>query len=147
MSDNDRIPVTIYLLDLIPFEEDGFDFVVNEIIKRANEKQHNCKPQQLDIDPPVSHRIRLYSAISKKKPKWLPFLEKVLDKDAPVRTYKNTIISFVCFIQFDYHIYAIAGGLGSDIIERYIAPNFGLDLLVRLLDIDSKVIKKYRSEV
>lgn len=142
MEENDKIPVTVYQIDLLPFEEKGFDFVSEEIIKGAKQRGYNFKIQRLNPDVDINHKIRIYFDCNKRPPKWQPFLKDILHDISPIHICINTTNSFLCFIQLDAAIYGISGGLGSFILERYASDNFGLELLVRILPKDSKTIRQ-----
>jgi len=142
MDKNDKIPVTVYQIDLIPFEEPGFDFVVDEMIRTSKGRGLDFGEHRLELEPGIKHRIRLYFNSLKYDPKWKPFLSGIVPDGTKVTIARNTINSFICFIQLGTNIYAVAAGRGSLIAERYSELNFGLSLLVRLVPKESRVIRQ-----
>lgn len=145
MEENDKIPVTVYQIDLMPFEETGFEFVVDQIIHGANQRGYNYRIQRLNLEADVKHNIRVYFDCHKRPPKWKSFLQDILHEVSPIHQCINTVNSFLCFIQFDTEIYGICGGIGSFILDRYSTDNFGLEILVRILPKDSKTIRQIQN--
>jgi uncharacterized protein (TIGR04141 family) len=68
----------------------------------------------------------------------MPMLDK---QSSSLADCENLTYSFICFIGYEKQIFAITGGQGSFAIERFTSQNFGLEILVRLFEKNSKVIK------
>jgi len=85
--------------------------------------------------------VNLYSMSKFYPPKWLGFLSPLIDKNDPILKSRNKIFSFIGFVTYKKRIYAIAGGYGSFEIEQYTKPDFGLEIIVKLFEKDSRVIK------
>ncbi|HSZ35329.1 MAG TPA: DUF6119 family protein [Puia sp.] len=142
MAAKEKIPVMVYQLNLSRFpEEYTFPDVVEEIIKKANKKGDGLTREKLRKKPYQGFEVSIFSSVKRSPPKWSDFIRGSLDPASLLTKCKNTTHSFVCFIGFGGLIFAITGGLGSFSISYYTADDFGLEILVRLFEKNSKVIK------
>ena len=78
--------------------------------------------------------------MKKKQPRWLGFFSEVVSKGEDLLKSYNTFSTFLVFIGFKKNIYAISGGSGNTVLERYSVSNLGTEVLTRLIQKDEKVI-------
>lgn len=89
-----------------------------------------------------SDRYRLFVAAIDTEPKWGPFLNEFAKEQ---RRFRNVTESFVLIrIVGQSDAYAVTGGLGTYAIQPFIDPDFGLDVLSRLVKPDK--IKAIRQQ-
>lgn len=75
-------------------------------------------------------------------PVWKGFAKQILNDDNDHEEFlKNMNVSYVLFYYHVDSIYALTGGYGNNYIRKFIIKNFGLNLLPKMLDQDSAVIK------
>lgn len=141
MADSDRIPVSVFQMDLNLFGEDSFGDIVKSVVKDLNKNGANLVKETLNDEDFGPHQVEVYSIFKKYPPRWRGFLEPILNNHSQLSTCENITYSYVCFIGIKNYIFAVAGGYGSTAIARFTKSNFGLDILVRLFKKDSKVIK------
>jgi uncharacterized protein (TIGR04141 family) len=141
MSENEKIPATVYRIDLTQLNEENFTASIDQIIKTINREGERYKEEKITGIIPKGFQVRIYSAFRIYAPKWRTFLLPMLDANTPLAECENLTNSFICFIGYEDQLFAITGGQGSFAIERYTSENFGLEILVRLFEKNSKVIK------
>ena len=141
MSDSNKLPVTIYEIEREQFEKLDEEETVGEIVRKLKAAGSDL------IDINLSNRefgeftVNLYSLSKIYSPTWLKFLSPIIHKNDPILNSKNKIFSFIGFIAYKKRIYAIAGGYGSFEIEQFTKPDFGLEIIVKLFERESRVIK------
>lgn len=142
MVDNDKIPASVFQIDLTRFDaDDDYDSVVDTIIKRAIARGASFEEERLVRKKFDEFTVRVFSSVKKYPPKWAKFLQPILHEHSRIRNCKNQNYSYIGFIGYTNQVFAIAGGLGCFSLEEFISHNFGLEVLVRLFEKDSKVIK------
>lgn len=141
MSAKNKISVGVYEIDLNRFEEVDFKAVVNELISRVNQNGNSFIKENLKKNKIGDHQILLFSGSKKYPPTWRGFISDLLQNDSSVKKCQNLIYSYVCFVGNDEHIFAVAGGYGSQAIAGYTTSHFGLNIIVRLFQRNSKVIQ------
>lgn len=144
MTEGNKMPVTVYQVDRFPFPGLSFEQIIDEIIEETARKGDKYK-YRLELLKPYDKgkfTIRLYSAFRKDPPTWVKFLKPILDDDSRLFKANNSTTSFVCFIEYNGHIYAYTGGQGHTVLKKYVYEQFGLELLIKLVERDSKVIKE-----
>lgn len=141
MADNEKIPVSVYQLDLNRFDEDDFEQIIEKIVKEVKKDGINLIRENLTDQGFSPFQISVYSIFNNYHPRWLGFLEPILDKGSRLINCQNSVYSYISFIGLQGHIFIVAGGSGTSAIARYTTSNFGLEILVRLFEKDSKVIK------
>ena len=142
MAESEKMPVTVYQVDQFLFPEQELESIAHYIIGKANKDQlTKYTEEKTSNNIPEAYKVKLYSSCKQYRPKWRSFLGGLLAKDSKLKECMNRMYSFVCFIQYDKQIFAITGGLGSFAIDLYVNQNFGLEILIRLFEKDSKVIK------
>jgi len=141
MSDSNKIPVTIYEIEREQFEKLNIEDTIGEIVRRLDvngTKLTDISVKKRDFQ---EFTVNLYTMSKLYPPKWLNFLSPIITKDDPILKSRNKIFSFIGFIGYKERLFAIAGGYGSFEIEQYTKPDFGLEIIVKLFDKDSRVIK------
>ncbi len=140
MADNEKIPVSIHLVNTDLFEETAFDEVTNEIIERVNKDGAAFRKIALN-NYNEKFELRLYHSSATYPPKWRGFFETLVGRRSSFTEIENTNHSFVCFVGLNSEIYVVTGGFAGQTVARFMIPDFGLQILVRLFDKDSKVVK------
>ena len=141
MPDHEKMPVTVYQIDLFPFGDDEPAVIIDRIVKRMNKDGGGYMEQQVSGIIPKEFDVRMYASFKIFPPRWRAFLSPVIDRQSSLADCENLSNSFVCFIVYEKQIFAIAGGQGSFAIDAFTSQNFGLEILVRLFEKNSKVIK------
>jgi uncharacterized protein (TIGR04141 family) len=141
MSDSTKIAVTIYEIERDQFEKLDAEETVGEIVRRLRAEGANLTDITLNTQEFGEFAVNLYSLSKLYPPTWLRFLSSIIDKNDPILNSKNKIFSFIGFIAYKKRIYAIAGGYGSFEIEQFTKPDFGLEIIVKLFERESRVIK------
>lgn len=143
MTDNDKMPVAIYQIDTDNYDKASFSDIVEDIVGQINRKKadHPWAPETTAIAK-EGFELKIYSSSKRAAPSWQPFLKPALAKNSTLATCKNTIYRFLCFIGVDDHIYLITGGIGTfHSINDFVSQQFGLDILIRIIDKNSPVVK------
>lgn len=141
MSDSNKLPITIYEIERDQFEKLDEEETVGEIVRKLKAAGSNLTDIPL-IDREFGEAtVNLYSLWNPYPPTWLKFLSPIIAKNSQILKSKNQIFSFIGFIAYKERIYAIAGGYGSFEIEQFTKPDFGLDIIVKLFERESRVIK------
>lgn len=135
------MPVSIYQVNLSVFSEETFAEIIDSIIARAEQSGNIFKPDKLSRAYDKRYPVHIFYEKRRQPPKWAGFLENILDKNAVLVRCKNLSHSFLCFIEYEENLFALCGGAGNFVIQPYISDDFGLEILSRLIDRDSKVIK------
>ncbi|MFT3749118.1 MAG: TIGR04141 family sporadically distributed protein [Agriterribacter sp.] len=140
MIKSNKIPVTIYEIEREQFEKLDIPDTVGEIERQLN--TDGIKLNTIDLNQNFdNHYVSLFTISKHYPPTWLKFLQPVISIGSQILTASNRVFSFIGFIGFGERLYAIAGGYGSFEIERFTKSSFGLDIIVRLFEKDSRVIK------
>lgn len=137
MATTNRIAVSIYKIDLDRLDEDERV----DPIQTIADKIEDYTEETVGMEIPKEYTVRIFSAYSNDPPGWRKFLEPVLANHSTLKKCKNIIHSYIAFIQYKDELYAVVGGLAWVTIEQYAVHNFGLEILVRLFEKNSKVIK------
>jgi len=141
MSDSNKLPVTIYEVEREQFEKLDEEETIGEILRRLKAEGTNLTDIKLRNQEFGDFTVNLYSLLKFYPPTWLKFLSPIIDKNDSILKSKNKIFSFIGFIAYKSRIYAIAGGYGSFEIEQFTKPDFGLEIIVKLFERESRVIK------
>ena len=141
MSDSNKLPITIYEIEWEQFEKLDSEETVGEIVRRLKAEGTDLTDITLNNREFGDFTVNLYSLSKFYPPTWLRFLSPIIDKNDPISKSKNKIFSFIGFISYKKRIYAIAGGYGSFEIEQFTKPDFGLEIIVKLFERESRVIK------
>ncbi len=141
MPETEKTQVSIYQIETAFFQDDTFEEVTDKIIKTTNDKGENYKSDKLSKEDFGEFKVRLYYQTKNNKPRWRGFLKKILAEDAAISTLMNRSHSFLLFIEYSDKIYAISGGTGSLALDNFVTQTFGIDILTRLIEKNSQVIK------
>jgi uncharacterized protein (TIGR04141 family) len=141
LAEKEKIPVSIYQLNLSAFDNQDFPEIVADMIRKAAKEGYVFKEEKLRQARHGNYQIRIYSSFNRSPPKWKNFLAPMLHAGSRLHKSRNHVYSFICFVGYGDHIFAVTGGGGKFAIERYVLDDFGLAILVRLFDKESKVIK------
>lgn len=141
MSQSYKLPVTIYEIEREQFEKLDEEDTAGEIVRRLRASGTDLIDIPLGNSEFGEFTVNLYSLSKPYPPTWLKFLSPIIDTNAAILDSKNQIYSFIGFISYKERIYAIAGGYGSFEIEQFTKPDFGLEIIVRLFEKESRVIK------
>ena len=141
MADSNKLPITIYEIEKGRFESLNEEETVGEIVRRLKSAGSNLEDIKLTDREFGEFAVRLFSMTKPYPPTWLKFLAPIVEKGDQILRCKNLIYSFIGFISYKKRIYAIAGGYGSFEIEQFTNPDFGLEIIVKLFDRESRVIK------
>lgn len=141
MSDSNKLPVTIYEIEREQFEKLDTEETVGEIVRKLKAEGTNLTDINLNKQDFGDFNVNLYSLSKYYPPTWLKFLSPIIDKNDSILKSRNKIFSFIGFIVYKERIYAIAGGYGSFEIEQFTKPDFGLEIIVKLFERESRVIK------
>lgn len=141
MKEKNKIPVSIHLLNTNLFEATSFNDIIGELIERVNREDEFLTEAKLSRDDFGDYLIRLFYSHVIYPPKWRGFFDSILTKNSTLKKAENVTYSFVCFVGFGENIFAITGGFGAQKVSHMMFPDFGLDILVRLFDKNSKVVK------
>ncbi len=141
MKEKNKIPVSIHLLNTNLFEATSFNEIIGELIERVNKEDEFLTEAKLSRDDFGNYLIRLFYSHLIYPPKWRGFFDSLLTKNSILKKAENVSYSFVCFVGFGENIFAITGGFGAQKVSHMMFPDFGLEILVRLFDKNSKVVK------
>lgn len=137
---------TIYMLTKdseLDFEETVYE-IVDTFNKNADREDQKFQPKtNTELELEYNENYKLYTRAAETNPDWSDVLvDLVTDLDA----VKNINYSYVLFITLDNKLFAVTGGAGYHLINRYKKLDFGLDLLSRLIDEDDNVIKRVQDK-
>ena len=141
MSESNKLPITIYEIERDQFEKLNEEETVGEIVRKLKAAGSNL------TDIPIIDQVfdevtaSFYALRSYYPPTWLKFLSPIIASNSQILESRNQTNSFIGFITYKKRIYAIAGGYGSFEIEQFTKPDFGLDIIVKLFERESRVIK------
>lgn len=127
MSDTGKMQISIHQIDLYRFGASPFEDITQIIIDETNkdeEKENRFKLQKIVGEYP-GFNIRVYHAMKKTPPRWLEFFSSVIAKGEELLKSYNIYSTFLAFIGFKKNIYAISGGAGNTILDRYKCIKFG----------------------
>lgn len=141
MSDSSKLPITIYEIEREQFDKLDEEETVGEIVRRLRVSGSDLKDIAIIDREFGEFNVNLYSLSKPYPPTWLKFLAPIIDKNDQILKSSNQIFSFIGFITYNKRIYAIAGGYGSFEIEQFTKPDFGLEIIVKLFEKESRVIK------
>lgn len=132
----EKIPVTISLIEKSQLEITDFEDIVNQITGGSSYTRQSLRRLYIR-----DRNVRIYFALEPKDVRWLAFMRNVLSPDSPMLKAKNRISSFVCFIESGDKIFTVTGGLGKFLVQDFLDQNFGMDILVRLIEKNAKSVR------
>ncbi len=140
MAYDEKMPVTIHQVDLTRFASTTKTEVIDKIISVANAEDASFE-EEPNIQEVEGYLIRIFSSMKRYVPRWRGFISSQVREASRLNKCVNQTYSFICFIGYDEHLFTITGGIGSLVVDRFFSANFGLEILVRLFERDSQVIK------
>lgn len=119
---------------------------ISEKAKKTSKPIHKFKPQKVKSEwLKHGYKIELYYKSNPSIPDWRGFISGIAEKGSQIYKAQNKNTSYMCFIYNSENIFSVAAGSGSFAISKYADQMFGLEILMKLIDRDSKVIKSLRS--
>lgn len=100
MSDSNKLPVTIYEIEMEQFEKLDVEETVGEIVRRLKADGTNLTDITLNKQDFGDFTVNLYSLSKFYSPTWLRLLSPIIDKNDPILKSKNKIFSFIGFIAY-----------------------------------------------
>jgi len=142
-----KITVNIYKIDQNSFG----NRVSNEgIIDRIIEKYNNQNPRKRFNKTPIrpgidfcGFDVRLFFSSKDRTPNWKNFVSPILADSSDLQKDCRDI-AYIAFIYDDKNLFAISGGYGNHVIQDYSEPNFGTEIITRLISKQSDVIKSLK---
>lgn len=144
----EKIQTAIYRIDKTLFETSkNHTEIATEIVNKCNEgldEISQFKIQALkENNSNKDFKISIYYSENNSIPYWRNFIGDLLQSEEPLIKGQNNIVSFIAFITTVSNMYAITGGLSAYFaIHNYIDPNFGLEIISRLISRNSRVIRE-----
>jgi uncharacterized protein (TIGR04141 family) len=125
----------------------GFDLAVGDIIRIANAKEGSVKYEEQKVDAGKfrDFGIRVFYNSKEAAPGWLEIIKSIVKKGEAITSCKSITPSFIMFAGYKKRIFAVTGGLGAFAIQGYVSQSFGIDILSRLIQADSQVIKSFQN--
>lgn len=142
-----KIPISIYQIDRSEFGNTNCLDVADIIIYNTNASRNpefQFIPQALIQNDFGEFKVKIYHAVNYGLPKWSSFFVNVVSPGENMFEHKNVECSFIAFVVYKDELYAASGGQGNFTLERYAVQNFGMEILVRLIERNEKVIKKLK---
>lgn len=133
---SEKMQVAIFQLDTSIYSDMDFDDIVDDIVHSAPYKEQDLVNTVVD-----GFRIRVFYRRRSHPPAWRPFFSGIVAQGADLLRYEVINAAFMCFIDVGGKIYAVGGGQGIFELQGHIIVNFGTEILVRLIERNSKVIK------
>jgi uncharacterized protein (TIGR04141 family) len=116
----------------------------------AVEGSHKYSSQKLVSNNSNGFELYLfYRKHPKAVPDWKPFFANVVEEGEVFHTEpRNMNESFVFFLYHvaDKNLYAIAGGYGAFTIQKFIKDDFGIDILVRVINDKGERVLRHAKE-
>ncbi|MDP4247372.1 MAG: hypothetical protein Q8932_16150, partial [Bacteroidota bacterium] len=134
--ERDKLPVSISLLESTLFEEEDFNHIVDSITGDSIFEEQRLRPLHTR-----GRQVRLFYARQAKPARWVAFFRPALAPDQPMLKAQNRVASFVCFVGAGRRSFVLTGGLGKFLVQDYLDPNFGMDILVRLIKKDAPSVR------
>lgn len=116
----------------------------------AVEGRHKYLPQALLLKEVLGFELYLYYRKHPKAiPDWKKFFHTSVEEDQEIHVEpRNMNESFVFFLYHknDKNLYAISGGYGAFSIQKFIKDDFGIDILVRVIESKGDKILRHAKE-
>jgi uncharacterized protein (TIGR04141 family) len=135
-KERENLSLGISLINEALFDDPCFD---NIIMQLMSESLYTPQPLRRIITRDRS--VRLFYRKEPKPVKWLSYFVSALGPEATMRQAKNSISSFICFIGSGESTFVMSGGLGKFEIQEWLDPQFGMNILIRLLPKDAPRIR------
>lgn len=148
---NDEIkkPIAIYrintqLKDLIQENQDTWDVLQNKI----KTSKYNAEEKALKGDFLTDYDSKCYKLTSSNVVSWKKYVDKFLEYPLNILdSHSSSLLLLIKPKEQTEDIYAIVfGNLAYFAIQSYIDVNFGLDILSRIIEPDSNVVKSSKGQ-
>lgn len=149
MKEEEKLQIGIYKIDtgtdLFPEGGNSLDIVIDSITRESGFTQ-----QALKKESEHGFKMALFYKNTPLNPKWKRFLTGVAKGGQEIlKEDKSWAESFVFLLEKteSQNLYAITGGLSGYFgIQEFIADDFGVDILSRLIKKDEKVLKSVKEK-
>lgn len=141
MPISNKLPITIYEIERAQFDPLNIADTIGEIVRQLKVKENSLTEVKLNRAEFGKCLFNLYSYSNTYPPTWFKFLTPIIHKQDPLLRQLNHIVSFVGFVGINKRLFVFAGGYGSVEIERYTKPDLGLEIVIRIFEKDSRVLK------
>lgn len=145
MSPKQTMQIAVYSIENALFDGMSNEQIIEIIVSTYNNKapEHESFLEQglregLDLQ---GFSMRVYYSEKNREPKWTGFLRPILNENVDLLTGTNKDVSFVAFIYDDNNLFAVSGGQGNFIVQDYINPHFGIEIITRIISENAKVIR------
>ena len=143
MTEDGKIPVAIYQIDCSNYGEAAFNDIVNDIINQINKKGEQPWTPETVVIHQDGFEVRIFSSHHTAPPSWQAATYNLLCPT--IRFWPNVRTPFTVtsvLLGVEEHIFLITGGTGTfHSIDQFVSQQFGLDVLVRIIDKNSPVVK------
>jgi uncharacterized protein (TIGR04141 family) len=133
---NEKMQVAIFQIDTSIYAGMDFDDIVDDIVHNAPYDEQKLVKKVVD-----DFHIRVFYRRRPHPPAWQSFFVGVVAPGEDLLKFNVINAAFMCFIDAGASIYAIGGGQGIFELQGHMVTNFGTEILVRLIERNSKVIK------
>ncbi|MBC2106432.1 DUF6119 family protein [Listeria booriae] len=137
----DKSKLAIYKLDIL--EDKSISSVAKKIIKDYQQEQEfKYRKKTLTSVNDERFQCELYIRIQETLPTWAGFVRDIVKK-ANGMNLKNRTHSFILFVKYNQQYFAIAGGLGYQVIRDYKTENYGMEILSKIIEPHEAIIESY----
>jgi uncharacterized protein (TIGR04141 family) len=133
---SEKMQVAIFQVDTSLYAGMSFDDIVDDIVFHSGYTEQKLVKSIVD-----GFRIRIFYRRNSHPPAWRSFFEGMVRSGEDLLKHNVINAAFMCFVDGGDNIYAISGGQGTFELQGHIVTNFGMEILVRLIERNSKVIK------
>lgn len=110
------------------------------VVEELEERMYS--PQQLTTDTVLGYQLKLFYQKVPSTPKWKGFIRAVAADDTLVcEVNKSAQENFVLLLENAAKLYAVTGGVGVFAIQKFLDETFGIDVFVRLVKKDERILK------
>jgi len=141
MLEKKTMPVTFYLIAEHLTAEESFKDVVDRIMHTINGGLERYTEQRLSDNDFGKFSIRVFHATKQSRPRWRPFISNFVAQDSSINKCFILSQSFLLFVSYNNKVFAVTGGAGSFEIDPFVSQTFGMDIITRLIEKNSPVIK------
>lgn len=131
-----NIQVAIFQIDTTIYTGMSFDDIVDDITHNVDYDEQRLVRKVVD-----GFTIRIFYRRKPYHPSWQAFFTGIVAPGEDLLKFNVINAAYMCFVDAGAHIYAIGGGQGIAELQSHIVTNFGTEILVRLIENNSKVIK------
>jgi uncharacterized protein (TIGR04141 family) len=133
---SENMQVGIFQVDTSVYVGMDFDDIVDDIMHNVPYEEQRLIRKIVD-----GFRVRVFYRRKPHPPAWQAFFNGIVAPGEDLLKYNVINAAFMCFIDAGTDCYAVGGGQGIFELQGHIVTNFGTEILVRLIERNSKVIK------